>query len=107
MTSLAGHVSALGLEVFLLLASTVSVTSPPRCVVRSLYSFYGLIFPGSTACDHPALVRCGGNVNDDTSASSSSDSLSGSSQYIEDLNNELDDLLARLYLPTGDDHGTM
>jgi len=63
--------------------------------------------PGLAACDHPALMCSGGNVNDDTSVSSSSDSLGRLSQYVEDLNNELDNLLARLYLPSEDDHGTM
>lgn len=55
------------------------------------------------ACDHPMLVRRSGVVNEDLSASSSTDSLGGLSQYIEDLNAELDDLLTRLHLEANED----
>ncbi|KIK13541.1 hypothetical protein PISMIDRAFT_17922 [Pisolithus microcarpus 441] len=55
------------------------------------------------ACDHPMLVRRSGVVNEDLSTSSSTDSLGGLSQYIEDLNAELDDLLTRLHLEANED----
>ncbi|KAI5981607.1 SNF2 family N-terminal domain-containing protein [Pisolithus albus] len=55
------------------------------------------------ACDHLALVGSSSIVNEDVSSLSSSDSLGGLSRYIEDLNAELDDLLARLYLEADDE----
>ncbi|KAI6095022.1 SNF2 family N-terminal domain-containing protein [Pisolithus croceorrhizus] len=45
-----------------------------------------------------------GVVDEDLSASSSSDSLGGLSQYIDDLKAELDDLLTRLYLEPDDEN---
>ncbi|KAI6041942.1 SNF2 family N-terminal domain-containing protein [Pisolithus marmoratus] len=48
-----------------------------------------------------------GIVNEDTSSSSSSDSLDGLSWYIEELNAELDDLLARLHLEADDEYNKM
>ncbi|KAI6034780.1 SNF2 family N-terminal domain-containing protein [Pisolithus microcarpus] len=54
-------------------------------------------------CDHPMLVHCSRDVDTDVSVTSSSDSLGGLSRYIEDLNNELDDLLARLHLEADDE----
>ncbi|KAI6014271.1 P-loop containing nucleoside triphosphate hydrolase protein [Pisolithus microcarpus] len=58
-------------------------------------------------CDHPMLVHCSCDVDTDVSVTSSSDSLGGLSRYIEDLNNELDDLLARLHLEADDETDKM
>ncbi|KAI6011715.1 SNF2 family N-terminal domain-containing protein, partial [Pisolithus microcarpus] len=72
-----------------------SVKTGFACVLEMLLHLH-------QACDHPMLVRHSGVVNEDLSASSSSDSLGGLSQYIEDLNAELDDLLTRLHLEAND-----
>ncbi|KAI6027203.1 P-loop containing nucleoside triphosphate hydrolase protein [Pisolithus marmoratus] len=56
------------------------------------------------ACDHLMLMHYSGVVDDDLSASSSSDLLARLSQYIDDLNAELDDLLTRLHLEPDDEN---
>ncbi|KAI6115083.1 SNF2 family N-terminal domain-containing protein, partial [Pisolithus croceorrhizus] len=74
-----------------------SVKTGFACVLEMLLRLH-------QACDHPMLVRCSAVVDEDLSASlSSSDSLGRLSQYIEDLNAKLDNLLTRLHLEANDD----
>ncbi|KAI6015523.1 hypothetical protein BKA83DRAFT_4129460 [Pisolithus microcarpus] len=59
------------------------------------------------ACNHLMLMHCSGIVNEELSTSSSSNLLGGLSQYIEDLNAELNDLLIRLHLEPDDENDKM